>query len=135
MGCCYSDLSSATENNVLEQTFDFTRAKIVRVIDGDTFWIVAEHNRRLTKFSMRLYGCDCLEKNTERGKEVKETVKNWLENKIVTVNVLSNKVYNGKKVKEKFGRLIGFVYIDGKNLTDLLIEKEMAKPYFGGKKD
>ena len=135
MGLCQSDLVQATEKGVLEQTYDFQKAKVVRVIDGDTFVIVAKHNKRLTRFYFRLYGCDCPEKNTEEGKAVKVFVKQALENKVVDIQVLTNKIHNGKKIREKFGRLIGFIYLNKENFTDRLVKNGMAKLYFGGRKE
>lgn len=137
MGCCLSinsELENATFQNTPNEIYHFDRAKVVKVIDGDTFWIAGNHNGTITKFKMRLYGCDCPEIKTEEGKEVKNYVKSLLEDRIVSVSILNNKIYNGKKITEKYGRLIGFLFIKKLNLTDHLIERKKAVPYFGGTK-
>lgn len=133
--CCSDELAHSTCSNTPSETYDFVRAKIIKVYDGDTFWISANHNGKLLKFKMRLYGCDCPEMKTEEGKSVKEYVKNLIDNKIVRVSILNNKIYSGKKVVEKYGRLLGFVWVGDINLTNHLIEKGFAKPYFGGTKE
>ncbi len=134
MGCCQSDLEDATYSNTQCEIYDFTRAKVIKVYDGDTFWIAGKHNGVVMKFKMRLFGCDCPELKTEKGKQVRDYVCNLIQDKIITVQILSNKIYNGKKISEKYGRLLGFVWIDKINLTNHLIEKQFAVPYFGGTK-
>ena len=36
---------------------------------------------------------------------------------------------------DKYNRILGQVYLDGKNLSDILLEKGLVKPYTGGKKE
>lgn len=35
---------------------------------------------------------------------------------------------------DKYGRWLGQIYLDGKSISDSLIEKKYAVPYYGGKK-
>jgi endonuclease YncB( thermonuclease family) len=35
---------------------------------------------------------------------------------------------------DKYGRWLGQIYLDGKSISDSLIEKKFARPYYGGKK-
>lgn len=133
--CCYSQkLSETTFENTLCETFDFTEAKVVKVHDGDTFWIIGKHNNRFTRFSLRLYGCDCPELSTDDGKKVRDFVKNLIENKIISVEILNNKIYKNRKMSEKYGRLLGIVRYNNVNLADDLIKRNYAVPYYGGTK-
>jgi micrococcal nuclease len=135
-----SALMAATCDNTNEQVYSFTRAKIIKIYDGDTFWIAADHCGKLTKFSVRLFGVDCPELKTKNEKEkkyatvVKEYLTSKILGKIVDVEVLNNRIVNGKKIHEKYGRLIANIYVDGVSLSTDLINKGFAKAYDGGTK-
>ncbi len=138
-------LKSATYDNTPIMTYDFTKAKVIKVYDGDTFWIAAVIENKIYRFSVRLFGCDCSEikGGTEESKlhaqKAKEFVKNAILNKIIDIEVLNGKKYDGKLITEKYGRLIAKIkYYDNQNnkldLTEELLKNNLAYAYFGGTK-
>lgn len=145
MGNCVNNksdkiLSDATFESTPLEKYNFTKVKVVKVYDGDTYWIVANHNGNIYRYKFRLYGCDCPEIRTkhieekERGLEAKKYVSSIIDGKVVNVKILNNEWVDGHLVQEKYGRLLGYMWINEINLTDELIRKGYAKPYFGGKK-
>lgn len=97
--------------------------EVVRVVDGDTF--VVNYNGENEK--VRLIGVDTPEsvhpndeKNTEFGD---------------MVSIYSKEMLTGKQValefdveqRDKYGRLLAYVYIDGQMYNKLLLEKGYAK--------
>lgn len=120
---------------------NITEAKVIKVYDGDTVTIGICNNNKLEKHSMRLYGIDTAEikggneTTKELAKAAKKVVSDLILDKVVKVKILNGTKYNGKLVVEKYGRLIGFIYIDNKSIADILLELDLAKKYDGGKKE
>lgn len=147
MGNCYCknkeliELQKITFEEVKEQQYNFTKAKIIKVYDGDTFWIATWYNKEIIRFNVRLYGVDTPEmkggdnESKEQARVAKEYVENFILNKIVDIEVMNNKKYNNKIIKEKYGRLLAIIKINGIDLADDLIKKGYGKPYFGKKKE
>jgi endonuclease YncB( thermonuclease family) len=133
-------LAAAEYKNVPEQTYDFTKAKVIKVYDGDTYWIAAWHCGRLLRFRIRLYGVDCAEmksKDLEQKQQAinaKQYVSDLILGQIVDIDVLENRMINGKVIKEKWGRLLCTIKTHGVDIAQLLIDQKYAKPYFGGTK-
>jgi hypothetical protein len=135
-------LQSLTLDDVEDLTYDFTKAKVLKVYDGDTITIGAYYDGGYKKFQVRLYGVDCAEirggtqESKDEAKKAKEYVSNLVLNKVVTIDVMNNKIYDGKIVREKFGRLLARITTpNGEDLSDLLVSQGLAKKYFGGKKE
>ncbi len=134
-------LKDAEYKNTKEQTYNFTKAKVIKVYDGDTFWVAAWHNDQLVRFKVRLYGVDCSEMKDKRiehknqAYDAKQYVSDLLLNEIVDINVIENRKYNGKMQKEKWGRLLCVIHTHGVNVADMLIQQGLGKPYFGGTKE
>jgi endonuclease YncB( thermonuclease family) len=134
-------LNNATYENTSEQVYKFMQAKVIKVYDGDTFWIAAWHGNEIQRFSVRLFGCDCAEIRTgtietkRLAHEAKDYVISKIEGKIINIQVLNNTKFNGKIQREKYGRLLSIVHYNGINLADDLISKGYAKPYDGGTKN
>ena len=132
------DLEAITLKTAGDITYDFTEAKVVKVYDGDTITIAAWFNGGFKKFNVRLYGVDCAElrgPDKERALDTREFVSDMVLNKIIRIEVLNNKKFNGKKMTEKYGRLLANVWIDGQNLSELLYDNGHAVRYYGGKKE
>lgn len=100
--------------------------QILRVIDGDTFEILVELGFGVTqKFNVRLDGIDTPEANTTAGRKAKEYVRDLVEGKSVIL----------KDGAEKYGRARAKIELmDGTDLTNFLIEKNIGIEYHGGKK-
>ena len=61
---------------------------------------------------------------------------NILNGELLVVDVLNNKIVNGKKLHEKFGRLLSkIITSEGKDLSDELVRIGLARKYDGGHKD
>jgi len=97
--------------------------EVVRVVDGDTF--VIEYEGKQEK--VRLIGIDTPEsvhpdeeKNTEFGDEVSNYSKNILTGKEVLLEFDVEK-------RDKYGRLLAYVYLDGQMYNKILLEKGYAK--------
>jgi len=87
-------------------------AVVERVVDGDTF--VLEDGTRV-----RLIGMDAPEKGQRCSAEATEFLKNLTEGKeAVLEKDLANKDY--------FGRLLRYVYVDGKFVNELIVKEGLA---------
>lgn len=117
------------ELNENEQTIDSTTLDesdsydVIRVVDGDTF--VIEYEGKQEK--VRLIGIDTpesvhpdKEKNTEFGNEVSNYSKKMLVGKEVLLEFDVEK-------RDKYGRLLAYVYLDGQMYNKILLEKGYAK--------
>ena len=113
------------------------KAKITRVVDGDTMdcdidlgfgvWI---HKERV-----RIYGIDTPESRTrdleekKYGLAAKAFVKEFVKgNKII----LRTEKYDAKG---KFGRILGDIVVDKVSLSETMIAKHHAVPYYGQSKE
>lgn len=109
------------------------RAKILSVYDGDgSFDAEIDMGMNLKqRKSIRVYGIDTPEMRGEHhdaGVIVRDFVRDLILGKQVIIKTKQDKT-------GKYGRLLADVFIDHINLSELLIEKEYAKPYLGGKKE
>ena len=117
-------------------------AKIIEVIDGDTYYIGFIWEKVPIKIKMRLYGCDCpelhplktcndLELHIECGKLIVTYVKQLIETKIVKVKTNNR--------NDCYGRMLGdIIFINNGeniNLSEHLIKCNFAKKYYGNKKE
>ena len=111
--------------------------KVDRVVDGDTIDVVLDLGFDiLYRCRVRLYGIDTPESRT-RNKDEKVRGK-------LAGSFLQDAVDKGSKViietklkdsKGKFGRVLGNVIVDGKNINQLMIDNYLAVAYFGQSKD
>ena len=111
--------------------------KLVKVVDGDTVDVDIDlgFDVWLKKQRVRLYGVDTPESRTSDREEkkyglaakafVKEFVKG---NKII----LRTEKYDAKG---KFGRILGDIVVDKVSLSETMIAKHHAVPYYGQSKD
>ena len=115
------------------------RAKVIRVIDGDTVDVdvdlgfgIWQKNERV-----RIMGIDTPESRTRDkiekkfGLAAKAKLKSLLGPKPVLQTTISKK---GEDMKGKFGRVLGDFIVDGKQVTEIMCKTGHAVPYFGGAK-
>jgi len=117
------------------------KVKVIKVVDGDTvdvdidlgFGVVLSDER------VRIMGIDTPESRTRDkvekvfGLASKARLKSLL-GKTAILKTQINK--NGEDMKGKFGRILGdFVSVDGRMVTDILVEEGHAVAYFGGSKE
>lgn len=108
---------------------------IMGVIDGDTIRTTLPLPCPLCNASIRVLGIDTPEKGSrakcayedERGKKATEFTKKFLLGK-------TSMVVKNIKWDKYGGRILGAVYIDGKELGSELIKAGLARPYHGEKK-
>ena len=113
---------------------------VVKVVDGDTvdvdidlgFGICLKDER------VRVMGIDTPESRTSDkvekvfGLAAKDRLKELLENGAVLVTTEDK---HGEDMKGKFGRILGDFELDGKRITDIMIEEGHCVAYFGGSKE
>ena len=115
------------------------RAKVVRVIDGDTVDVdidlgfgIWQKNERV-----RIMGIDTPESRTRNkiekkfGLAAKAKLKSIL-GKITVLKTTINK--KGVDMKGKFGRVLGDFLLNDKSVAKIMCETGHAVPYFGGAK-
>ena len=91
--------------------------KVIRIIDGDTIVVLTKMNEQIT---VRLAGIDCPEKNQDFGTRAKQGTSILCFNKQVKI------VPSGK---DKYGRTIGFVFIDEICINEELLKLGLAWHY------
>jgi endonuclease YncB( thermonuclease family) len=90
---------------------------VAQILTGSPLWLKNE--------SIRLYGLNAPEKNTEEGKEVAKFVEGLCA--IGSVLTLETIRVKSKTKQEKYGRYLGKIFFpDGRCLNDILLEKRMA---------
>ena len=108
-------------NNKLNEFFSNSdEVHIDRVIDGDT--VVSEEQK------IRLLGIN----TPERDEQYYEQAKKFLEDKILNKSV---KLVYGRNKKDRYGRTLAYVFLNGKNMNKELVEEGLANIYFPSGKD
>lgn len=114
----YSNSTIEEETKLSSETY-----KVIRVVDGDT--IIIDYNGKEER--IRLIGVDTpesvhpnAEKNTEFGKTASDFTKANLENKFVKIEL-------DVQEHDKYGRLLAYIYVDGKMYNKTLLEEGYAK--------
>jgi len=103
------------------------RGQVLRIIDGDTFEAIVELGFGVSqKFHIRLDGIDTPETSTAEGIKAKEYVRDLIEGKSVILKDAGSEKYGRARAKVEL--------MDGTDLTQLLIEKNIGIEYHGGKK-
>jgi endonuclease YncB( thermonuclease family) len=149
MGICNSK-NNVKENNLNNLTDDvelFTlenkivEAKIVRIYDGDTCFAVFYLNNQPVKFKIRMFGYDSPEMKPSlnlpnREKEIKKAnlAKSELE-KLVLNKIVRLECGDW----DKYGRLLGKIYVKDSNNREIYVNEHMVVnghgySYFGGTK-
>lgn len=104
-------------------------ARVIRVIDGDTFDVEIDIGfRMVARLPLRLAHVDAPENNTPAGKAVTA----WVKKKFGELP--AEVVVHTYKPQDKYGRYLADVEVKGSDLKTMLFEEEMAEPYEGGKK-
>ncbi len=118
----------------------FNCVEFVRAIDGDTIVIdiPGVHSYFGSKAEVRLYGIDTPEKKggeceVKLSRMATRLVESELKAaKRIDVQLIANS--KGKMRREKFGRILAKVFVEGKNLSDVLLKNNLAVEYHGEKK-
>lgn len=117
------DYINLEDENSVETATIAEESEVIRVVDGDTF--VIKYNGKEEK--VRLIGVDTPEsvhpneeKNTQFGEEVSNFSKKMLTGKKVAIEL-------DVEHRDKYGRLLAYVYLDGQMYNKILLEKGYAK--------
>ena len=109
----------------------------VKVGDGDNVkaTIHLGFNLTMPESNIRIGNINAPETRTKNLLEKKAglLVKEWLRIEIKKGSVFVLET-NDKKERDKFGRPIGFLYIDGVDIGLIMLIKDFAVPYYGKKK-
>ena len=81
------------------------------VSDGDTITVI--NNKTNKKVKVRLFGIDAPEKTQEYGLESKEYLMSLTKNKSI---IVKGNTY------DKYGRLLGTIYVDGININETMVQ-------------
>ena len=100
----YNDTSYAAEESSV----------CTKVVDGDTIYLANGDK-------IRLVGVNTPERGVEGYKSAKNFVKKLCLNREVGVNV------DDSKHSDKYGRTLGVVIVDGKNLNEMLLKEGLAE--------
>ena len=116
--------------------FSYRIKSIKKIIDGDTIDVVLDMGFEIQyKSRVRLFGIDTPESRT-RNKEEKVRgllSKKYLQNAIKKSKKLTIKTHKGSETG-KFGRILGEVFADGKNLNLQMCKEGYAVAYYGQNK-
>jgi len=121
----------------MEPTYQY-KAIVERVVDGDTIDLDIDIGFSIhIRERVRLFGIDTPETRTKNlieklhGIEAKNYVKDAIEGKEIVIETIKEK-------KGKFGRYLAVIHYKRNrhttNLNKELVDKKMAKRYYGGKK-
>lgn len=110
--------------------------KILRIIDGDTVLIEAPYlpNPLKKTISLRISNLDTPEKTFRAHCSLEATLGNS------ATEFTMNKIKNAKNIlisiegEDKYFRLLGDIILDGESLRTLLLNSNLAIPYYGNKK-
>ncbi len=91
-------------------------AQIVKVIDGDTIVIT-------TGDKVRLKGINTPEKNQYLNVEATKYLEGFINNSAEIISF----------GKDRYGRMLGYVFVDGQNLNEKILEKGFGHLYYYGK--
>jgi micrococcal nuclease len=114
--------------------------KVLKVVDGDTVDVDIDlgFGVTLTDERVRIMGIDTPESRTRDkvedlfGEAAKARLKELMKHGAKLITTEDRK---GEDMKGKFGRILGDFKVDGKLVTDILVEEGHAVAYFGGSKD
>lgn len=124
------DLTAANKPRVVEPYQYWARVK--RVVDGDTIELdvdvgfkvmFRERFRLLGVDTPEVYGVKRTSEEYKRGKAASDFVKK----RIPVGSWVEVKVYSDKR--EKYGRWLCEIFVDGKSLNEALLEKGFAQEY------
>lgn len=132
------ELLNIDEDDVSYFTFEGTSvyAKVTDVYDGDTCTIIFKVGSKFRKYKLRMYGYDTPEMRPRKTIPYRENI---IESAYKARNALRDKIL--KKIvvvnffeEDKYGRLLGNVFLDDININKWMIDEGYGYEYFGGTK-
>ena len=108
------------------------RATVTRIVDGDTidaildlgFGVTYKTRIRLAKFDApEIISASCSEER-QAGLDAAQFLADTLKDKEVIIATVKDR-------KDKYGRYLGYILVNGTCLNDVLVEKHSKKPEWG----
>ena len=112
--------------------------KVKKFVDGDTFEIDPSNIIKIPGLglSIRVNGIDTPEKGGRAGCKSEANLAKEASEETKKILLRSKKIEIDNYHWDKFGgRIVADVYVDGALLSKQIIDKNLAKPYFGKKKE
>jgi len=109
-------------------------ATLIKIIDGDTIDAMVDLGFNMwIEIRIRLNGIDTPEIRT---RDLEEKAKGFVAKKRLTevLRSHSNKFIIISHGRDKYGRCLGEIMVEGNSVNQLLIDEGLAIPYDGGKK-
>ena len=116
--------------------FSYRIDEVLKVVDGDTIDVRIDMGFDIKyKSRVRLFGIDTPESRTKNLTEKKYGLlsKKFLENALANGTKKVIKTHKGEQTG-KFGRILGEIFIDGKNINLEMCKKGYAVAYYGQNK-
>ena len=116
--------------------YSYRVKSIKKIIDGDTFDCIMDLGFDvLLEARVRMMGIDTPESRTRDLEEKKFGLlaKEYLTEKIDTEDIIVTTEVDNEK--GKFGRILGWVWCNGVNINNQMIDEHMAVAYHGQSKD
>ena len=116
--------------------YSYRAISIKKIIDGDTFDCIMDLGFDvLLEARVRMMGIDTPESRTRDLEEKKFGLlaKEYLTEKLATEDIIVTTEVDNEK--GKFGRILGWVWADGVNVNQNMIDENMAVAYHGQSKD
>ena len=113
--------------------YEYSVKKVNKIVDGDTIDVDIDLGFSITYSSrVRLAGIDTPESRTKDPFEKKLGVeaKEWLKNALANANKIIIKTELPDS-SEKYGRILGYLYVDDVNLNMAMIDQGYAWGYMG----
>lgn len=97
------------------------KAVVDRVVDGDTLVLLVDVGFSITvKEKFRLSNINAPELKTDKGKQVKQ---------LLIQKILGKNIEIKSEGKDKYGRWLAIIYLDGENVNQWLLDNAYATKY------
>lgn len=110
-------IQEPTQAKVEKKNIPLTSGKVVGISDGDTFTLLVKGN---TTVRVRLYGIDAPEKAQDFGIQAKQKL---------SALIFSKRINVEEKDTDRYGRLVGVVYVHGLNVNEEMLRAGYAWHY------
>ena len=91
--------------------------QVVKISDGDTITILTQEKQQV---KVRLYGIDAPEKKQPYGQKSKQFLSNLIAGRSVEIQ---------EKGKDRYKRVLGIVYLDGRDINEQMVLNGYAWAY------
>ncbi len=119
IGIIATFVNDMAQDSFLSDTKKMKTKKVEKVHDGDTINIITNNNKML---KIRLFGIDAPELKQKYGEESRICLENMIKNKKIE--------YAIKEKSDKYGRIVGIIFADDKNINLEMVKKGCAWSYW-----